>query len=240
MRCIIVLLAWLASTVPGLSAERGKQVDFASALQPIMANLRSAASYARTGNIALAQIETDDAVAGWKDLPASAAATPRPPYPPAALADFIKKGRERLGAASAGLASGDNVAAGRELLALRQSFHDLRRGSGLYDLSDCVFEIAPAMERLRLAATRFGAQPAPAGAEDIVADASAFRDRLQRCDAWANADVSKQPEFRRLIDGAVATSGEIAHAAMAGDGPLVHRYLIELQSYAQLLDFRFG
>ncbi len=240
MRCIIILLAWLASTVSGLSAERGKPADFASTVQSVMANLRSAASYARTGNIALAQIETDDAVAGWKDLAASAAATPLPPYPPAALADFLKNGSERLGAASAGLASGDNVAAGRELLALRQSFHDLRRSSGLYDLSDCVFEIMPAMEALRVAAMRFGAQPASAGAEEIVAAASAFRDRLRRCDDWASAEISKQPEFRRLIDGAVASARDIGHAAMAGDGPPVHRYLIELQSYAQLLDFRFG
>ena len=240
VRCVIILLAWLASTVAGLSAERGKPADFASTIQSIMANLRSAASYVRTGNIALARIETDDAVAGWKDLPASAAATPLPLYPPAALVDFLRNGSERLGAASAGLASGDNVAAGRELLALRQSFHDLRRSSGLYDLSDCVFEIAPSMEQLRLAASHLNAQPARADAEDIVAAASAFRDRLLRCDTWASADISKEPEFRRLIDGAVASSREIGHAATAGDGPLVHRYLIELQSYAQLLDFRFG
>lgn len=240
MRCIIILLAWLASTSLGLGAEHGKQTDFASVIQSVMANLRSAASYARTGNIALAQIETDDAIAAWKELRDSATATPLPPYPPAALVDFLKQGRERLDAASGELASGDNAAAGRELLALRKSFHDLRRSSGLYDLSDCVFEIAPAMEKLHAAATRLSAQPAPADAADIVAAASAFRDRLQRCNDWASADISRQPEFRRLIDGAVASAGEIGHAAMAGDGPLVHRYLIELQSYAQLLDFRFG
>jgi hypothetical protein len=244
LRCIIILLAWLvtwlASTSLGFSAEHAKQADFASAIQSAMANLRSAASYARTGNMALAQIETDDAVAAWKGIQASATATPLPLYPPAALADFLNQRRERLDAASSGLGKGDGAASGRELLALRQSFHDLRRSSGLYDLSDCVFEIAPAMEKLRLAATRLDAQAPQAGAEDIVAAAGAFRDRLRRCDDWASADIAKQPEFRRLIDGAVASSREIGHAAMAGDGSLVHRYLIELQSYAQLLDFRFG
>ncbi len=240
MRCIIILLTWIASAGLGFSAEGGKPADFPSAIQSIMANLRTAASYARTGNIALAQIETETASTAWNDLQHSATAPLSPAFEPAALAEFLGKGRQRLAAATAGLGSGDIAAAGRDLLVLRQSFHDLRRNSGLYDLGDCIFEIAPAMERLRAAATRFGEQPVPPRAEGTIAAASAFGDRLQRCDSWAGADIAKLPEFRRLIDGAITSAGEIAHAAMAGDGPLVHRYLIELQSYAQLLDFRFG
>jgi len=239
LRCIIAVVAWLASTALVLSAETGKPVDFASGMASIMANLRSAASYARTGNVALAQIETDEAVAAWKRL-APTAHGPLPAYAPAALAEFLDRGGERLTAATRALDGGDNVVAGRELFALRQSLHELRHRSGLYDLGDCVFELAPAMEKLRVAATRYGAQPAPANAEDTVAAASAFRDRLQRCNDWASAEIAEKSEFRRLIDGAITSSGAIAHAAMAGDGPLVHRYLIELQSYAQLLDFRFG
>lgn len=240
MRCIIVLLVWLASTGPGLGAEGGKPRDFVSAIQAIMANLRTAASYARTGNIALAQIETDEAVAAWKTLHDSASAAPLPSYRPAALEQFLTNGRARLATATSELNSGDNAAAGRQLLALRQSFHDLRRSSGLYDLGDCIFEIAPAMQKLQAAAAPFSEQAAPSRAEDTVAAAGVFRDRLQRCNDWASPEISQQPEFRRLIDGAIASAGEIAHAAMAGDGPLAHRYLIELQSYAQLLDFRFG
>jgi len=33
---------------------------------------------------------------------------------------------------------------------------------------------------------------------------------------------------------------EIGRAAAAGDTALVHRYLIELESFVHLLDFRFG
>lgn len=239
MRCIIVLLAWLASTALALGAETAKPADFTSTMASIMANLRSAASYARTGNVALAQMETDEAVAAWKRLAPTAPGL-LPTYAPAALAEFLDRGRERLAGATHALDGGDNVVAGRELLALRQSFHELRRHSSLYDLGDCVFEIASAMEKLRVAATRYGEQPASANAEETVAAASVFRDRLQRCNDWASTEVAEKSEFRRLIDGAIASSGEIAHAAMAGDGSLVHRYLIELQSYAQLLDFRYG
>ncbi|MBR0956632.1 hypothetical protein [Bradyrhizobium japonicum] len=240
MRCIMILLAWLASSAPGLAAEAGNRNDFASTISSVMANLRSAASYARTGNIALAQMETDEAAAAWKQLHDGTAATTLSPYLPAAWAEFLTNGDERLTSVARALDSADNVAAGRALLALRQSFHDLRRRSGLYDVGDCVFEIAPAMEKLRIAASIYREQATPARAEDTVAAAAAFRDRLQRCNDWAGADIGRQPEFRRLIDGAIASSGEVAHAAMAGDGPLVHRYLIELQSYAQLLDFRYG
>jgi hypothetical protein len=236
----MALLALLASAASGVGAEAAKPADFSSAIQSAMANLRTAASYARTGNIALAQIETEEAATTWKTLADSAITAPLPPYQPAALGDFLARSRTQLATAIGKLDSGDNIAAGRDLFAIRQSFHDLRRKSGLYDLGDCVFEIAPAMETLRVAATRFGEQAAPSRAEDTVASAGVFRDRLRRCNDWAPPEIAAQAEFRRLIDGAIASSGEIAHAAMAGDGPLVHRYLIELQSYAQLLDFRFG
>jgi hypothetical protein len=237
LRCTIVLLAWLASNTLALGAETGRRAEFASAMEPVMANLRTAASYARTGNVALAQIETDEAVTWWKRL---AQDSSLPADVPAELAGFLARGRDRLTAITGALDRGDNVAAGRELLALRQALHALRQDAGLYDLGDCIFEIAPAMERLRVAAVRFGEQPAPANAEETVAAAGAFRDRLQRCNEQANGEIAAQGEFRRLIDGAIVSSGEIAQAAKAGDGPLVHRYLIELQSFAQLLDFRYG
>ncbi len=217
MRCTIVLLAWLTSNALAFGAETVKPADVMSAMAPIMANLRTAASYARTGNVALAQIETDEAVARWKRL-APTTSDPLPAGAPADLSGFLNQGRERLAMIAGTLDRGDDVAAGRELLALRQAFHALRRRAGLYDLGDCIFEIAPAMDTLRVAAIRYGEQPAP-NAEETVAAAGAFRDRLLRCNEWANSEIAVQGEFRRLIDGAIASSGEIAHAAMAGDGP---------------------
>jgi hypothetical protein len=238
LRRIMVMLLWLASNAVAAGVEAQAPSDFATVISPIMANLRSAMSYARTGNVALAQIESGDALAAWKQLQRFAGTAP-PPYQPAAFDAFLTTGSEHLTAADRALGGGDATAAGSELRGLRRSFHDLRRLSGLYDLGDCVFELAPAMESLRDAAARFTEQ-LPHRAAETVATASVFRDRLQRCNDWAGTDVSGQPEFRRLIDGAIASSGEISRAALAGDAPLVHRYLIELQSYAQLLDFRFG
>ncbi|WP_051160637.1 hypothetical protein [Bradyrhizobium japonicum] len=239
MRCTIALLAWLASNALALGADGDKPEDLVSAVAPIMANLRIAASYARTGNVALAQSEIDEAASRWKRIEPNTRERP-PVHASSESSGFLDRGYEQLTTAMGALDRGDNAAAERELLAVRRAFHALRRHAGLYDLGDCIFEIAPAMDALRVAATRYSERPAQANAEETVAAAGAFRDRLLRCNEWANGEIAAQGEFRRLIDGAIASSGEIAHAAMAGDGPLVHRYLIELQSFAQLLDFRFG
>ena len=236
----MIMLIWLASAGLAFGAEADAPGNFATTMQSIMANLRAGTSYARTGNTALAQLETDEAMASWKRLREQPDAAPLTSYRAAGLIALLAEGAERLAAASRALVNEDNATAGRELLAVRLAFHDLRRASGLYDLGDCIFEIAPAMEALRAAATRFGEDAVASRAADTVAAAAVFRDRLRRCDGWADPNAAKQAEFRRLIDGAVASAGEISKAALAGDGALVHRYLIELQSYAQLLDFRFG
>ena len=57
MRCVIVLSAWLASTALAFGAEAGNLAALMPAMGPIMGNLRTAASYARTGNIGLARME---------------------------------------------------------------------------------------------------------------------------------------------------------------------------------------
>ena len=56
----------------------------------------------------------------------------------------------------------------------------------------------------------------------------------------APASVRLNPEFRRLIDGALASLAHVPDAVAAGDGDLLHRLLIELQSFDRLLSFRFG
>ena len=65
-------------------------------------------------------------------------------------------------------------------------------------------------------------------------------DILRRCDGMASADVRNQPEFRRLIDGAIASLALVPKAVRERDGDLLHRLLIELRSFDNLLAFRYG
>ena len=48
------------------------------------------------------------------------------------------------------------------------------------------------------------------------------------------------PEFRRLVDGAKASLALIPKAIATRDTDLLHRVLIELRSFDNLLAFRFG
>ena len=60
LRRITTILLWLTLNVAAAGAEA--LPDFANGIVPVMASLRSAMSYARMGNIALAQIEIGDAL----------------------------------------------------------------------------------------------------------------------------------------------------------------------------------
>jgi hypothetical protein len=225
----------------GEAAAAGDFGDFSAATQSILDNLRSATSYAHTGNISLAQVEIGDAKTGWSHLRERFADGVPAPYQANGLRRLLSSGSAHLDAADRALNAGDDARAEAELVDMRRAFYELRHASGLYDLSDCVFELSPAMEALRIAATRFSdAARGNASPDETIAAGSIFADRLKRCDAWAPADVSREPEFRRLIDGAVASSRQIGRAARDGDGPLVHRYLLELKSFERLLAFRFG
>ena len=52
--------------------------------------------------------------------------------------------------------------------------------------------------------------------------------------------VRRDPEFRRLIDGALASTAQIPKAVETQDSDLLVRLLIELRSFDNLLAFRFG
>ena len=203
-----------------------------------MGSLRTAASYARTGNIALAQMELDDAKSLWRKLQDRFNGEGPSPYRPDAYRAFLRNGAEQLAHADQDLVAGDDVQAAATILALRQSFYEMRRASDLAGLNDCIFALAPVMESLRAAAIRFETEPA--AAESVGRAGLAYRDRLLRCDGLAAPEVASQAEFRRLIDGAASSAIEIGSAAKTNDAGLVHRYLIELQSFSNLLDFRFG
>jgi hypothetical protein len=107
-------------------------------------------------------------------------------------------------------------------------------------LADCVRDANEAMEALAVydnggldwskPATRFG----------IAGKSAIYGYVLDRCDGMADASVRKTPEFRRLVDGARAGLALIPKAIATRDTNLLHRILIELRSFDNLLAFRFG
>jgi len=237
LRRAILLSLVLSCLCQGGRLRAAENAEVATLMQSLMAGLRAAASYGRTGNVALAQIELDDARSAWSKL-GRLSGQPASPYAAKSLDDLLAIGRDLLSKADDALTAGDGVRAAADIAELRRSLHAIRRDAGIVELSDCVFDLSPDMDQLRAVATRFGAAKADAG--DVVTAGTALRERLQRCNGLAPPDIASQAEFRRLIDGAAASAAEIGRAAREGDAGLVHRYEIELQSFVNLLDFRFG
>ena len=63
---------------------------------------------------------------------------------------------------------------------------------------------------------------------------------LRRCDGMAPRGIRDHAEFRRLIDGALASLAQFPKAIETRDADLLHRLLIELRSFDNLLAFRYG
>ncbi|CCD98183.1 hypothetical protein [Bradyrhizobium sp. STM 3809] len=237
LRRAIILSLVLSCLAPSVHPQAAENADITALIPAAMASLRTAASYARTGNIGLAQIELDDARRAWAKL-GGLTARAAAPYPGTSLAELIASGNDRLSKADEALTAGDGARAAADIAALRRSIHAMRRDAGVMELSDCVFELAPAMNGLRDVAARFASTKAGPG--EVVEAGAALRMQLQRCNSLAASDIASQAEFRRLIDGATASAQEIGRAAREGDAGLVHRYEIELQSFVNLLDFGYG
>jgi len=107
-------------------------------------------------------------------------------------------------------------------------------------LADCVRDANEAMNQLMT----YDARPQDFGKPEfdkgLAQSAKAYGDILSRCEGIAPDATRKDPEFRRLVDGAVASLAKIPAAIADKDADLLHSLLGELRSFDNLLAFRFG
>jgi hypothetical protein len=128
----------------------------------------------------------------------------------------------------------------QSLNGIREDLYNLRKSAGIVVLADCVRDADTAMDALMVynvpnvdlnkAETRTA----------ISTSAGTYRNVLDRCDGIASESVRKSPEFRRLVDGARNGLTPLPHALATRDTNQLHRILIELRSFENLLAFRFG
>jgi hypothetical protein len=107
-------------------------------------------------------------------------------------------------------------------------------------LADCVLDASAAMAALGALNQPQRDWSQPQAATAVTAAAARYRETLRRCDAMAPAAVRAGADFRRLIDGALASLALTAKAVAERDGELFHRIVIELRAFDNLLAFRFG
>src|SRR5581483_11335890 len=236
--CARAAMLALALTLAAGAARAGDLADFNAAVEAAAAHNRVAIGYLRTGNKDLAAVELDRLRAAWSKV----SQRKRPdafdgnPLYTTAMTDIAM----RLVTAYMMLTAGRLEPARDALTAIRDDLYNLRKSAGIVVLADCVREANAAMDALMAyddcaldwtkSATRFG----------IASKAAIYNYVLDRCDGMADEAVRQSGDFRRLIDGARAGLALIPKAIAARDTDLLHRILIELRSFDNLLAFRYG
>jgi hypothetical protein len=237
------IVCLVAVLVGGLAESRAAAdlADFNAAAEAISTHNRIAVGYLRTENFDLASLEIDRMRNAWVTFTERFAGNRPEVFDENPLyASLFTAVNARLVGVDLMLKTGRLDAARNGLNAIRKDFYDLRKASGVVLLADCVRDANIAMDALMVYNDRALDWSKPDTASDITDKASAYSALLSRCDSIAGDPVRQTPEFRRLIDGAKASLELIPKAISARDADLLHRVLIELRSFDNLLDFRFG
>ena len=237
-RTAILVFALLAGS--GLTVA-GELSDFNAAVEKAESHNRVAIGYLRTGNVDLAEIEFERFRDAWASLQQGFAAK-RPhvfdnnlQYA-VAMTDIAT----RMIAADMMLKMGRPDVARQSLEAIRGDLYDLRKSAGIKVLADCVRDANAAMDALMVYNDRALDWTKAETRDGVASKASSYDAVLERCDGIADDAVRKAGEFRRLIDGARASLTLIPKAIATHDSDLLHRVLIELRSFDNLLAFRYG
>ncbi|MGH6727283.1 MAG: hypothetical protein ACREB8_12170, partial [Pseudolabrys sp.] len=219
----------------------GDLADFNAALESVSSFNRVAIGYLRTGNTDLASIEIDNMRNAWGKFTSRFAGRRPDAFDGNSHYPLLFTGvNTRLVAADLMLNSGRADAARQSLDAIRGDFYDLRKASGIVVLADCVRDANAAMDALMVYNDRALDWSKPETRFGIANKASIYGYALDRCDGMASAPLRQAPEFRRLVDGAKAGLALIPKAIATRDTDLLHRVLIELRSFDNLMAFRFG
>jgi hypothetical protein len=230
--------AGLAIVLMTATGAAGQIDTYRAKTEAALAHLRAAWSYARTANGDLAGIEADAFLTAWDEVERTVpSARAGDEAKMAALVDKVRKlGTDALDR----IDSGRLAEAKASLAQARGAIREFQRDAGIETFADCIWDANRAGDALWI---HIPDRPdlRKAGTGTRVGDAArAYSAALTRCNETAPPDVAGQEEFRRLMDGALASLVVVGQAVAAGDGGLLHRYLIEIISIDRLLYFRYG
>lgn len=236
--------ARLAALVFGLavaSAAADDLADFNAAVEEAAAHNRVAIGYLRTGNGDLAARELERLGVAWRAVVDRFGTAP-----PQAFAGNAHYGptlvdvSTRIVTANILIDLGRGDVARDSLGAIRSGLARMRAASGIVVLADCVLAANNAMDAVFAYRDKPPDWTNAQAREDVAAKAAAYERALRRCGGMAPEATRNDPQFRRLIDGALASLALVPRAVEMRDGELLHRVLIELRSFDNLLAFRFG
>ena len=231
--CLALVFAAGAAVADDLS-------DFNAAVEKAESHNRAAIGYLRTGNVDLASLEIDRLRDAWGVLQQRFAGNRPQAFDGNHYVTAMTDIAMRLITADMMLKSGHPDVARRSLEAIRGDLYDLRKSADVTVLADCIRDANTAMDALMVYNDRALDWTKAETRDGVASKASRYAAILDRCDDLAGDAVRKAPEFRRLVDGARASLTLIPKAIATRDGDLLHRVLIELRSFDNLLAFRYG
>jgi hypothetical protein len=238
-----VLVAIAALVLAGLAgAGRASNLsDFNDATADAYRHYRTAVSYLRTGNAALAAIELESTAGKWQGVTGRFAANPPDAFAndPAWTAT-LNGISQRIIQALTSTDAGDLKTARETLAPVRGELGALRRRNHVVVFSDRVDEVTAAMDRLwrfRHERPDFGS----AGTLRELTSATAVLEHLlQRCREEAPAALRGDPDFVRFLDSAAEGLDRLWQAIEGKDQQLLINTLRELRSFERLFFLRFG
>jgi hypothetical protein len=242
MTCVARVACLVLTLLGGTLTAHGDELDdFNAAVESASAHNRVAIGYLRTGNADLASLEIDRLRDNWIQLTERFSGKRPSPFEGNALySNLFTAVSARLVGADIMLKTGRLDAARDALDAIRGDLYELRKASGVVVLADCIRDANAMMDALMVYNDRALDWEKSDTRSSLAAKAASYGAGLDRCDGMASEAVRAAPEFRRLIDGAKASLEFIPKAIASRDADLLHRVLIELRSFDNLLAFRYG
>jgi hypothetical protein len=231
LRLVSAVLCLVAAFGAGPAAADEATDAFHAAVAGAYRHYREAIHYYETGNSDLGELAFEQFVAEWKTLAARYADKPPPAY--AKDEAFA----ETLSAIEGKATSAAGAAPAEALLALKPIRADLaalRKRSGQRVFSDCVDAMNAAMDRLWAYRQR---PPDARRMPAFQAAARATAARYRECLEQAPPALRDSAEFRRMMEGALAS---LARLEAATDAELIVSLLRELRSFDRLIWLRFG
>jgi hypothetical protein len=237
----VARVACLVLVLSGSIARADDLADFNAAVESVSAHNRVAIGYLRTGNADLASLEIDRLRDSWSRFSERFSGKRPAAFDGNGLyGKLFTAVNARLVGADIMLKTGRLDAARDALNSVRGDLYELRKASGVVVLADCVRDANATMDALMVYNDRALDWDNSDIRSGLVQKANGYGTLLNRCDEIAGATVREAPEFRRLVDGAKASLLLIPKAIATRDADLLHRVLIELRSFDNLLAFRYG
>ena len=236
-----ILLLCLVLILPaGPAAADGVQA-FHDKVGAAMKHVRLAQFYLRTGNLAVAGAELDQATENWAAVTAAFGAKP-----PGKLAGDSGFGADltaiggALDAALAAVDADERDAAAARLKPVAGRLAALRKRNGLWIFSDCI----AAMNRAMDAAWVYRRKPPDFGDPAQVAEMdrrlAALQHWYKRCYREAGPRERANPAFKRLFPGSLESVARLLRAARDRSALRVVNNLRELRSFDRLIWLYLG